>query len=169
MTLKNKIIGAIFAAYLGFVLGGTALSSYLINNFDYSRRMDNGLVVKVKNRIEREKIIPEKMVVTHGSSSLVGRDSDNNGSLDNIVFNMKSQEAIESLSPLAKPEVLTEMYKSIMESEEYLEIIRKRQKLGNPLLVYSLALGMMGLFASGGYKFSNATPEQLNHPLFHCR
>lgn len=169
MTLKNKIMGTIFTTYLGLVLGGASLGSYLIDNFNYSRKMDNGIVVKVENIRGKEKIIPEKVIIAQGKSSLVGIDSDNNESLDKIVFNIESKDAAESLLPLATEERLTQIYNEIMESEDYRETIKRRQDIGNPLLSWSFFLGLMGLPASGVYKFSHATSKQLAHPYFHTR
>ena len=169
MTLKSKIVGAVFTAYLGLVLGGTTLGSYLINNFNYSREMNKGMVVKVEARRKKEKLIPEKMTIARGNSSLAVRDSDNNGSLDKIVLNIKSKDAAESLLHLATEERLTQIYREIIDSKKYLETIKKRQEFGYPLIGYSLLIGIMGLLASSAYKYSNATPEQLNHPFFHCR
>ena len=168
MTLKNKISGTVVTAYLGAVLGGTSLGNYLTDNFNYSKEMNKYMVVKVEARRGKEKLIPEKITIAHESSSLIGIDSDNNGSLDNIVLNIKSRESAESLLPLATEERLTQIYKEIVDSKEYLEIIKKRQEFGYPLICYSLLIGIMGLLASSAYKYSNATPEQLNHPFFHC-
>jgi len=169
MTLKTKITGAIFTAYLGLTIGGAIWSSHLTDNFNYAKKTDNGLVIEVENRMEREKIVPDRMIVTHGKSYLVGRDSDDNGSLDKIVLSIKSKDAAESLLPLATEERLTQIYKEIIDSKEYLETIKKRQGLGSHLIIYSLFLGLIGLIASNGYKYSHATPEQLSNPLFHCR
>jgi hypothetical protein len=169
MTLKNKILGRVVTAYLGIVLGGAILGSYLVDNFNYSKKMNGGVIVKVEVRREKEKFVPEKITLASGSSFLIGRDSDNNGSLDKIVLNLKSKDAVESLLPLAKEERLTQIYNEIVESQDYLETIKRRQNLGNPLIGYSLFLGIIGLLASSGYKYSNVKSEQLNHPFFYCR
>jgi len=169
MTLKNKILGAVVPAYLGAVLGGTILGSYLTNNFNYSKEMNGGAIVKVDARRGKEKLVPEKITLAQGSSSLIGRDGDNDGSLDKIVLNIKSEDARESLLHLATEERLTQIYREIIDSKEYLETIKKRQEFGYSLIGYSSLLGVIGLLASSGYKYSNATPEQLAHPFFNCR
>ena len=169
MTLKNKILGTVVTAYLGAVLGGTILGSYLTDNFNYSKEMNGGAIVKVEARRGKEKLVPEKITIAHGNSSLIGRDSDNNGSLDKIVLNIKSKDAAESLLHLATEERLTQIYREIIDSKKYLETIKKRQEFGYPLIGYSLLFGIIGLLASSGYKYSHATPEQLAHPFFHCR
>lgn len=169
MTLKNKIIGWTVATYLGTVIGCCIYGSYLTDNFNYSSKMNNGIVIEVENRKTRDKISPEKVTLTCGNSSLVGRDSNNDGSLDEIVLNIHSKDDCTVLLPLATSEFLNQAYTNIMESREYLETVERRKRLGDILLGYSLAFAMIGMLASNILKYTLATPEQLKHPLFHCR
>jgi len=169
MTLKNKIIGTIATAYLGGALTCGILSNHLGNNFDYSQERDNGQVVKVENRKGKKGIFPKKITITYGESFVSGRDSDNNGSLDEIVLNLKSKDAQASLLPFKTQESLTRTYDEIIESKEYKKTIQKRQKSSAYLFGYTMLSLLVALPISSIYKYTTATPEQLSDPFFHCR
>jgi hypothetical protein len=169
MTLRNKIVGAIVIAYLGSGLAGAITSSNLTSNFNYSQERANGQIVQLEAKREKEQFVPEKLTITQGESYVIGKDSDKNGTLDEIILSSKSEDAQRHLTPLATQENLTKIYNSIIESEEYRETISKRQRLGNLLFGYVMLLGVIGMFGSDIYKYSTATEEQLSHPFFHCR